>query len=451
MTEKSEEASASAAAGSDASGNWWDTWLSSAKTKSAEVYSMVRKDLDEIGSAVKSEANHVFSTTSTVIGKTLKLDVPESPANVMKKSFSSFIGQVSTALSPENDDEDDTEVILSSGDTTMLSTYKKELEALQRVDATFIVPAYSAEFDAWLASLETGGEPVIAPSSVAKRLDSSPLLKEQYNRLVPDAVTHEEFWERYLFRVALLQDRLAAASRKQPADVTDDPVLAHLPLQSVDCTPQQSPKKQPSLPSAVPSVVDSDSPYETPDIETVAWEDEDFANDVELTEEQQILLLEEYEKEITSKKQATKQTSSKDIANNNTEDKTTNTTATKKKTINTKTTVTTKTSTATTKSSTASTKNSTSNTKNVKTSPNKTPVKAAEVNKTNTGFKSRDRMNNRTVKEPAKKSPMKGKTDDCGNNIVEDYFGDNQVKDDASANSDESWEKEFEIEDVEKA
>ncbi|KAI5630840.1 BSD domain-containing protein [Phthorimaea operculella] len=272
---------------------------------------------------------------------------------------------------------------------------------------------------------ETGGEPVISPSSAAKRLDSSPLLKEQYNRLVPDAVSHDEFWERYLFRVALLQDRLAAASRKQPADVTEDPVLAHLPLQSVDCTPQESPKKQPSLPSVVPSVVDCDSPYETPDIETVAWEDEDFANDVELTEEQQILLLEEYEREIASKKQLTKQTSSRDIANNNTEDKTTNTTATKKKTINTKTTVA-KTSTAATKSSTVTTKSSVGNARNVKTSPNKTPVKTAEVNKTNTTGKSRDKMNNKTVKEAAKKSPMKGKTDDCGNNIVEDYFGDNQ-------------------------
>lgn len=40
------------------------------------------------------------------------------------------------------------------------------------------------------------------------------------------------------------------------------------------------------------------------------------------------------------------------------------------------------------------------------------------------------------------------KADDCGN-LVEDYFGDKEVKDDASANSDESWEKEFELEDVE--
>lgn len=49
---------------------------------------------------------------------------------------------------------------------------------------------------------------------------------------------------------------------------------------------------------------------------------EDFANDVELTEEQQILLLEEYEKEISNKKH--KQTSSRDLTNNNMKNKITN-------------------------------------------------------------------------------------------------------------------------------
>lgn len=361
------------------SGNWWDSWLSSAKTKSAEVYTMVKKDLDEIGTAVKSEASHVFSTTSTVIGKTFKLDVPESPANVMKKSFSTFIGQVSTVLNPEPDDEDDTEVILSSGDTTMLSTYKKELEALQRVDATFIVPAYSPEFEAWRASLENTEAGLISPQAAMRRLEANPILRSQYDKLVPDAVSHDDFWERYLFRIALLQDRLAAAARKQPIDEiqTQDPVLAHLPMQ----TPiDQSPKK-------VLSGIETESPSATPDLDyDVAWE-----NDVELTEEQQILLLEEYEKEITTKKMS-KQTSSRDLANNNS-DKGTGT----------------------------------------------------ENKKKNT--QARDKMNNKKNKNG--RSPKKAaKSDVCGNDLVEDYFGEKEVKDDASANSDESWEKEFEIDDV---
>ncbi|CAH2231920.1 BSD domain-containing protein 1-like [Pararge aegeria] len=364
-----------------ASGNWWDSWISSAKTKSAEVYTMVKKDLDEIGSAVKSEASHVFSSTSNVIGKTLKLDSPESTANVMKKSLSSFIGQVSTVLNPEPDDEDDTEVILSSGDTTMLSTYKKELEALQRVDATYIVPAYSPEFDAWRSSLENP-ESVIAPSSAIRRLETNPILKAEYEKLVPDAVSNEDFWERYLFRVALLQDRLAAASRKQPIEeTTEDPVLAHLPLQ----TPiEQSPKK-------VLSDITIEQNYDSPEPEdtVVTWEDEDFANDVELTEEQQTLLLEEYEREIASKKSKP----SRDVTNNNTKKDETET---------------------------------------IDTQNNRTTDKKRSIGKKN-----------------KKKSPNKGKTDECGNNLVEDYFGDkDQTKDDASANSDGSWEKEFELEET---
>ncbi|KAF9787696.1 hypothetical protein SFRURICE_003181 [Spodoptera frugiperda] len=391
MAEKSSESSPSEPASTprqeaQQSGNWWDTWISSAKSKSAEVYTMVKKDLDEIGTAVKSEASHVFSTTSTVIGKTLKLDVPESPANVMKKSLSSFIGQVSTVLNPEPDDDDDTEVILSSGDTTMLSTYKKELEALQRVDATFIVPAYSAEFEAWRGSLEASEAGLISLSAAARRLDASPTLKAQYDKLVPDAVSHDDFWERYLFRVALLQDRLAAAARKQPQEQpSTDPVLAHLPMQAA-APVVQSPKK-------VLSGLEDEKPFEAPDVDNVVtWEDEDFANDVELTEEQQTLLLEEYEREIAGKK--TKQTCSRDIANNNT-DKTTSTDNKKTKTAQT-----------------------------------------------------RDKMNNKTSNKNGRSPKKAAKSDVCGNNLVEDYFGDKEVKDDASANSDESWEKEFEIDDV---
>ncbi|XP_045540454.1 BSD domain-containing protein 1 [Papilio machaon] len=352
------------------SGNWWDTWLSSAKTKSAEVYSMVKKDLDEIGTAVKCEASHVFSSTSNALGKTFKFDEPESTANAVKKSFSTFIEQFNIVLNPEPDDEDDTEVILSSGDTTMLSTYKKELEALQRVDATYIVPVDSAEFEAWRESTENDTPGLILPHTAVKRLEANPILKEQYVKLVPDAVSFNEFWERYLFRVALLQDRLAAASRKQPVEsVTADPVLANLPLQ----TPiQQSPKKVLS---------GLEETYEKEE-EIVQWEEEEFPHDVELTEEQQILLLEEYEKEITQKK-INRRSSSKDLINNN---------ADKPQTL-------------------------------------------------------KDELNN-TIEKKNKngRSPKRqAKSDECGNNLVEDYFGDKEVKDDASANSDESWEKEFEM------
>lgn len=49
-----------------------------------------------------------------------------------------------------------------------------------------------------------------------------------------------------------------------------------------------------------------------------------------------------------------------------------------------------------------------------------------------------------------KESPKKPVKDLCGNNLVEDYFGEKDEKDD-DTNSDESWEKEFEIDDVQKS
>ncbi|KAJ0171497.1 hypothetical protein K1T71_013047 [Dendrolimus kikuchii] len=387
MAEKSPDISPSEEAGASQnedrpSGNWWDSWISTAKTKSAEVYTMVKKDLDEIGSAVKSEASHVFSTTSNVIGKTLKLDVPESPANVMKKSVSSFIGHVITVLDPEPEDENDTEVILSSGDTMTWSTYKKELEALQRVDATFLVPVDSPEFEAWLETIEPHSAGILLPHRAAQKLEANPILESQYKKLVPDVLSYKDFWERYLFRVALLQDRLAAMSRKLPIEETiSDPVVAHLPL--LDPI-EQSPKK-------VLSGIEDEKPLETTDVDNVVgWDHEDFANDVELTEEQQTLLLEEYEKEIATKKQ-TKQKPAKDVANNNT-------------------------------------------------------VKNVD----NRNAQTRDKMNNKPIdKNKNGRSPKAcGKIDVCGNNLVEDHFDDKEVKDDASANSDESWEKDFEVDDV---
>lgn len=146
-----------------------------------------------------------------------------------------------------------------------------------------------------------------------------------------------------------------------------------------------------------------------------------------MTEEQQTLLLEEYEREIASKKQ-TKQTSTKDIVNNNLKDQTTNTKLPAKKAPQTR------------------------DKLNNKPSP-KTTDKVAKTTDKNSK-PSTDKPNSKPVKKaasrPVKPTKKAGKADVCGNDLVEDYFGDKEPqKDDASSNSDESWEKEFEIEDVE--
>lgn len=73
------------------------------------VFEAVRRDLDEISTVVRSEVSHAGS----VIGETLKLDEPESTASTVKKSLSSFFGQVSEALVPSIEDDDAEAVIIT--------------------------------------------------------------------------------------------------------------------------------------------------------------------------------------------------------------------------------------------------------------------------------------------------------------------------------------------------
>uniref|UniRef100_A0A1B6C0H5 BSD domain-containing protein n=1 Tax=Clastoptera arizonana TaxID=38151 RepID=A0A1B6C0H5_9HEMI len=95
--------------------NWWGSWMNAAKAKSAEVYDFVKRDFDELSTVVKSEVNAVATSTSNVVRETLQLDNPESTANTMKRSMSSFLDQVGTALSPPPDDGDE-EAIMIQGD-----------------------------------------------------------------------------------------------------------------------------------------------------------------------------------------------------------------------------------------------------------------------------------------------------------------------------------------------
>lgn len=133
-----------------------------------------------------------------------------------------------------------------------------------------------------------------------------------------------------------------------------------------------------------------------------------------MTEEQQILLLEEYEKEISTKKQT--KNSPRDLTNNNTNKQTSTTTKSKTKAAQTR---------------------DKMNNKQTATIENKmaSPTIDKKAVKNKNGGQ--------------KQSPKKSVKDVCGNDLVEDYFGekDDTVKDDDS-NSDESWEKEFEIDDV---
>lgn len=268
-------------------GSWWGSWLDTAKSKSASVLEAVKNDLTELTTVVKTEA----TSATEALGRSLSLTEPDSTVGAMKKSFSSFLGQVTEALVPSLEEEEEgEEVLITEEGADALTGFYKHLAELQSMDGTYLEePAdeLSEKYKRWMEVVE---QEQFTEPRLARHLTSSTILNEQYVALVPAKVAHMDFWKRYLFKKALLEDAIAnseIAERKAKAAVASTETVA---------------------PSKV--IVQTDQPKRTieedliPD--DIAWAEvpEFDASNMELSEEEQARLLEEYEQEIKEREKA---------------------------------------------------------------------------------------------------------------------------------------------------
>ncbi|XP_030757066.1 BSD domain-containing protein 1-like isoform X1 [Sitophilus oryzae] len=257
---------------------WFNSWLSTAKNISTEVLEFVKKDLEEFGTAVKTEATNVASSAGAVVEKTLSLESPDSTVNSVKRSFSTFLGQMNTVLNPSPDDSDTEILIIENSETHEPNSYQKALYELQSNPETYMYdpePKLQKQYDCWLEILDTDQ---LSDDRIAKHVNSSEVLKKFYAKLVPEILEHQLFWKRYLFKKALLEDELA---RQEIIDKN-----------------KQKDKKE----------IENKENNET-EGEGLKWENEYFSANVDLTEEQQIALLEDYEKEQKNKSVSSKKLS----------------------------------------------------------------------------------------------------------------------------------------------
>lgn len=182
------------------------------------VLEAVKRDLDEISTAVRSEVSHA----GTVINETLKLDEPESTASTVKKSLSSFFGQVSEALVPSIEDDESEAMIITSEGAVTLTGFQKHLAELQANEATYLSSPDASLQENYQRWLEIVDQDQFTQNQLARHLTSSEILNEKYLSLVPDKLPHMEFWKRYLFKRALLEDALAhaeMAERRAKAEI----------------------------------------------------------------------------------------------------------------------------------------------------------------------------------------------------------------------------------------
>lgn len=277
----------SASVGSASGGSWWGSWLDTAKSKSASVLEAVKNDLTELTTVVKTEA----TSATEALGRSLSLSEPDSTVGAMKKSFSSFLGQVTEALVPSLEEEEEgEEVFITEEGAGGLTGFYKHLAELQSLDGTYLEePAdeLSEKYKRWMEVVE---QEQFTEPRLARHLSSSTILNEQYVALVPTKVAHMDFWKRYLFKKALLEDAIAnaeQAERKAKAAIAStETVTSNKVIVQTD---------QPKRTIEEENIPDDINWAEVPEFD---------ASNLELSEEEQARLLEEYEQEIKEREKA---------------------------------------------------------------------------------------------------------------------------------------------------
>lgn len=161
----------------------------------------------------------------------------------MKKSISSFLGQVSDVLVPTLEDEEAEAIMITKDGIVTLTGFAKHLAELQTNDATFLqepVDELAPQYKRWLEVVE---QEQFTEPRLTKQLTNSQILNEKYLSLVPEKVSHMEFWKRYLFKKALLEDAVAnAETAAKKAELEVDSVTTIVPDTIIVQTEQPKPK-----------------------------------------------------------------------------------------------------------------------------------------------------------------------------------------------------------------
>lgn len=82
---------------------------------------------------------------------------------------------------------------------------------------TFLLPIddqLDKRYKAWLDWVKSGDSSLLSSEKLIKILNECTPLRDNYQKLVPDSVSHADFWYRFLFRKALLEDEDAKQQRR---------------------------------------------------------------------------------------------------------------------------------------------------------------------------------------------------------------------------------------------
>ncbi|NXM87754.1 BSDC1 protein, partial [Oenanthe oenanthe] len=204
---------------------WGTTSLenpSAVSLQSSEALEFMKRDLAEFTQVVQHDtACTIAATASVVKDKLARAEGSSGATEKVRKGLSDFLGVISDTFAPSPDKTIDCDVITlmatPSGTTEPYDSAKARLYSLQSDPATYCnEPDGPAELlEAWLAQFsleERKGE-------IAELLATSPSIRALYTKMVPVAVSHLEFWQRYFYKLHRLeQDEARREALKQRAE-----------------------------------------------------------------------------------------------------------------------------------------------------------------------------------------------------------------------------------------
>ncbi|XP_060547352.1 BSD domain-containing protein 1 isoform X2 [Pantherophis guttatus] len=206
-------------------GGWWRSWLQQSlqtvRDKSTEALEFMKRDLTEFTQVVQHDTACTIAATASVVKEKLATESSSGATEKVRKGLSNFLGVISDTFAPSPDKTIDCDVITlmatPSGTTELYDSAKARLYSLQSDPATYCnEPDGPPElFEAWLLHFsleEKKGE-------ISELLGKSPSIRSLYSKMVPVAVSHSEFWQRYFYKVHQLeQEELRREALKQRAD-----------------------------------------------------------------------------------------------------------------------------------------------------------------------------------------------------------------------------------------
>ncbi|XP_070835540.1 BSD domain-containing protein 1 [Chaetodon trifascialis] len=207
--------------------NWWGGWLQQSfqavKDKSSEALEFIKRDLTEFSTVVQHDTTCSIVATATAVRNKLAVEGSSETTEKVKKSLSSFLGVISDTLAPPPDKTIDCDVITlvatPAGTTEVYDSSKARLYSLQADPATYCnePDGPPEQFDNWLSSFSLEDK----KGEISELLVNSPSIRALYTKMVPAAVAHSEFWQRYFYKVFQLdQEEARRVALKQRAEQT---------------------------------------------------------------------------------------------------------------------------------------------------------------------------------------------------------------------------------------